>query len=85
MHHLSKALSLAMVTLTLIATQPAQAGKIEDVKAAVQAACKKELLSGELSGAVLAAYDCQPGSTVKVADCPIECQKTGGNVVGGGK
>lgn len=62
---------------------PAQAGKLDQVKKVVREACRKEIPDEELMEAVLAAFDCTPGTDVKVAECKIRCQKQGdGKVVG---
>lgn len=74
---------LVAFALIISASFPAKAGKIDEVKAAVKAACNKELLSGELTAAVMGAYDCNPGSKVTVAGCAIDCKKDSGSVVGG--
>lgn len=76
-------ISLAALALTFMISTTASAGKIDEVKAAVKEKCQKELLSGELTAAVMAAYDCNPGADVNVAGCTIACKKPSGSVVGG--
>lgn len=61
----------------------ASAGKVDQVKKAVKVACNKDLQDSELMDAVLKAFDCVPGTDVKIADCKLKCLKEGdGNVVG---
>lgn len=61
----------------------AHAGKVDQVKDAVKSSCQKELSTAEVMDAVLKAFDCTPGTDVKVADCQIKCQKeNNGSVVG---
>ncbi|MGZ3691486.1 MAG: hypothetical protein ACXVAX_08280 [Pseudobdellovibrio sp.] len=69
--------------LSTILGAPAYAGKVDTVKKAVKDSCNKELPDSDLMEAIVKAYDCTAGTSVKVADCKISCLKeNGGFVVG---
>lgn len=68
----------------LLQFSTAQAGKVEDVQAAVKEACSKDIDKAEALRLVKTlALNCIPGSKVDVTGCDVKCLKENtGSVVG---
>lgn len=74
-------LSFLAVTIVI---QPSFAGKVEDVQAAVKAACAKDLPSADALRLVKDLFlSCTPGTQVDAGGCQVKCLKeNAGAVVG---
>lgn len=74
---------MILLLAVLGVTSIAHAGKVDDLTAAVKAACGKDIDRPTAISNVKTAYLCTPGKKVDVAGCSIDCLKVNeGSVIG---
>lgn len=82
---MKKKTGIAVLSMTLLLPQLSHAGKVDDVKKAIKDKCNIELKESQVMDVVVKVFDCNPDTKVQIENCTLQCMKSSGAIVGGGK